>query len=549
MKTKDEVGKLAGFFNKMGENRKTEKEDLTKTNNELELETIERKMVEQRLQIERDRLQNFLDVTEVIIVAIDADQLVSLINRRGCEILGYSENEIIGKNWFEAFIPERIRNEMKAMFDKMITGRIEPYEHFNNSVLTKSGEERIVAWHNSIIKDREGHIIGTLSSGEDITFRDAAELALRESERKYRNLVDNALVGIYKTNLKGNILYVNEALSKILEFDSPEEIMKESVLVRYKNIKDRELLIEYLREKGKVEKFELELLTKTGKTRHVILNAVLEGDILSGMILDITERKLIESNLTLFRNLINSANDAIFVIEPDAGRLLDVNNMACITLGYSRAELLNMKISDIEVVSPCDFYWRKYVDVIKEKGFMVLESAYKRKDGATFPVEINIKYVSVDKKEYFVAVVRDITKRRHIEEQLFEIKQEWEDTFNSITDMITVHDMDYNIIRANKAASKLLKLPDLEILKVKCFNHYHGTAAPPEGCPSCACLTTGQPCTFEIFEPHLNMNIELRAIPRFDNKNNIVGLIHVVRDITDRNKARHRQTKCLRLPS
>ncbi len=544
VKTKDEIGKLSASFNKMVENLKIAKKEITKTNTELEMANIELRMARQRLQLERDKAQNYFDIAEGLIICIDADQLVSLINKRGCEILGYAEDEIVGKNWFNAFIPERIRNEVKVVFEKLIAGEIEPVKYFENPVLTKSGEERIIAWHNSVIKDNEGHIIGTLSSGEDITHRDAAELALRESERKYRNLVDNALVGIYKTNLKGDIIYVNEALAKILEFDSPEEMMKEGVLARYKNQEDREVLIENLMKKGKVEKLELELLTKTGKTKYVILNAIFEGDILSGMILDITERKLIESNLTLFRNLIDSANDAIFVIEPETGRLLDINNMACSTLGCNRDELLNMKIPDIEVVLPGDFYWYKYVDTILEKGSMVLESVYKRKDDTTFPVEINIKFVSLDKKDYFVAVVRDITIRRRIEEQLFQIKQDWEDTFNSITDMITIHDKDYNIMRANKAAEKLLKLPDLEeILNVKCYRHYHGTGAPPEGCPSCNCLVSGQPCSFEIFEPHLNMFIEIRAIPRFDNKNQIVGLIHVVRDITERKEIEQAITK------
>ncbi len=68
----------------------------------------------------------------------------------------------------------------------------------------------------------------------------------------------------------------------------------------------------------------------------------------------------------------------------------------------------------------------------------------------------------------------------------------------------------------------------------KCFKHYHGTEAPPEGCPSCDCLQTGEPASFEIYEPHLGKHIEIRAIPRFDEDRNIVGLVHVVRDISQR---------------
>jgi signal transduction histidine kinase len=127
---------------------------------------------------------------------------------------------------------------------------------------------------------------------------------------------------------------------------------------------------------------------------------------------------------------------------------------------------------------------------------------------------------------------------RHLNAQTNEIeqsRQDWEDTFNTITDMITVHDNNYNIIRANKAAEKLLKLPESFINKeVKCFKHYHGTEKPPEGCPSCACYKSGMPAIFELYEPHLKKDIEIRALPRFDSNKQIKGLIHVARDISQR---------------
>jgi signal transduction histidine kinase len=127
---------------------------------------------------------------------------------------------------------------------------------------------------------------------------------------------------------------------------------------------------------------------------------------------------------------------------------------------------------------------------------------------------------------------------RHLNAQTNEIeqsRQDWEDTFNTITDMITVHDNNYNIIRANKAAEKLLKLPESFINKeVKCFKHYHGTEKPPEGCPSCACYKSGTPATFELYEPHLRKDIEIRALPRLDRKKQVTGFIHVVRDISQR---------------
>jgi putative nucleotidyltransferase with HDIG domain len=104
--------------------------------------------------------------------------------------------------------------------------------------------------------------------------------------------------------------------------------------------------------------------------------------------------------------------------------------------------------------------------------------------------------------------------------------------------MITIHDKDFNIVRANQAAKTLLSLQLLEEMPLaKCFRFYHGTEKPPSGCVSCQSLQTGRPSTVEVFEPHLNKHLEIRAMPRFGSDGRLVGLIHVVRDITERRKS------------
>ncbi len=121
------------------------------------------------LRIEKDKSQKYLDIAGVMLVVLNTDGKVSLINKKGCDILGYNEKEILGKDWFNNFIPESIRNKVKTVFKEIINGNIEPVEYFENPVLTSSGEERIIAWHNTLVQDKAGKIIGTLSSGEDIT--------------------------------------------------------------------------------------------------------------------------------------------------------------------------------------------------------------------------------------------------------------------------------------------------------------------------------------------------------------------------------------------
>jgi len=137
----------------------------------IQTDITERKQAEEALRGERDRAQKYLDVAGVTLVALDAKQKVSLINKRGCEILGHPEEEIIGKNWFDNFVPDRVRSEVVAVFNKLMAGEIELVEYYENSVLTKTGGELLIAWHNTVLTDERGNTIGILSSGEDITER------------------------------------------------------------------------------------------------------------------------------------------------------------------------------------------------------------------------------------------------------------------------------------------------------------------------------------------------------------------------------------------
>lgn len=140
----------------------------------------QQRRTEEALREQRDRAQRYLDVVEVVIVIIGIDERVILINRRGSRTLGYREEEIVGRNWFEAFIPERDREGARRAFRELVAGRVEPVEYYENPIVTASGEERMIAWHNTVLRDDLGRIYATLSAGEDVTERKRAERARDE---------------------------------------------------------------------------------------------------------------------------------------------------------------------------------------------------------------------------------------------------------------------------------------------------------------------------------------------------------------------------------
>lgn len=114
-----------------------------------------------------------------------------------------------------------------------------------------------------------------------------------------------------------------------------------------------------------------------------------------------------------------------------------------------------------------------------------------------------------------LVTMRNITGQQGIKDQTNLVYKEIENIFNVISDAITIHDKDFNIILANSAALDILGTKQDKILRQKCYQSYHGTDSPPEGCPSCLVLRTRKPSTSEIYEPNLKKHIEIRAFPRY----------------------------------
>jgi len=139
------------------------------------------KQYEKELQKERDTAKQYLNLAGSIIVAIDTKQCVTVINKKGCEIIGLQENEIIGKNWFDHFIPKELRDKMKEMFKNILSKNISAIPYYENEILTSNGR-RLIAWNNTFVFDDNNNIIGSLSSGEDITERKKYEQTILQAK-------------------------------------------------------------------------------------------------------------------------------------------------------------------------------------------------------------------------------------------------------------------------------------------------------------------------------------------------------------------------------
>jgi PAS domain S-box-containing protein len=252
----------------------------------------DRRQAEEMIRLERDRAQTYLDVAGVIMVAIGPEQTVLLANKKTCEILGYEEGDIVGKNWFDLTIPETLRGKMKEVFNELMAGKIQVWEYFENPVVTRHGNERLIAWRNTLLKDPQGRILATLSSGEDITERRQSEEILSKSEKRYRQLIEQSGDGIFLLDHQGNFLLANSRTCLMLGY-SQEEMLKLNILDTYpeNHVETGRRNLSRL-QIGEYMRFERLIKRKNGTFFPIEVSAVrVEDGKIQAIVRDITERK------------------------------------------------------------------------------------------------------------------------------------------------------------------------------------------------------------------------------------------------------------------
>lgn len=268
------------------------------------------------LRRQRDTTQNILQTIETCIVALDSEGRITLINRKGCELLGYSQAELIGQDWFSFCLPAgEWVPEAKEVFRRLMAEELLDCEYFENPVLTRSGEHRLVAWHNSCIRDASGKIVGGLSAGEDITERRRAENALNVALTKYKTLFDNFPMGITVTDPGGQALETNAVAERLLGNVAHARMGRGVVRVDGSPMPVEEFAsVRALREKRRVENVEMGVVQEDGRTVWISATAdllPLEGYGAVVTYSDITERRAAEERihqLAYFDPLTNLPN-------------------------------------------------------------------------------------------------------------------------------------------------------------------------------------------------------------------------------------------------
>ncbi len=369
------------------------------------------------------RCAALLDQTGQPLVLADRQLRIEHVNHAFEELLGFSRAELIGRSVQELTPPEWQETTALAMRQLAETGRPQRYEKCYRH---RDGRAIPVSLVTDYDRDETGEIRGSYAFVSDISERQAAEAALRASEERFRQLFDEAPFGYHITDTDGTILSVNRTECEMLGY--PAERLVGTSMFDYVVEGQREAarwaLAERVRGDRPVQEVEWVLRTREGVERvFAIENRLLKGPDgqvvgIRGSIQDITRRKQTEAALMAserrLRALFEGIEDAVFVHDLE-GKILDANPAACRRLGYTREEFLRLSTRDIDDPEFGSSFGDRLENQLRH-GRLSCEGRHRTKDGRVIPVDINSSLIQLEEQTAVLAVIREITERKALEE-------------------------------------------------------------------------------------------------------------------------------------
>jgi PAS domain S-box-containing protein len=330
--------------------------------------------------------------------------------------------------------------------------------NFENRLKRLDGKEIIVREHVRAVKDPLGNVIFYEGMIEDITEQKKAEEKLKESEEKYRTLVEGSLAGTYIFQ-DGKFKFVSGQILSIFGF-TPQEVLNTRKILEIVHPEDRKKVIKLFTSnlKGDISKsgFQFRIIKKNGEIAWVeVLNNLInyEGKpALLGTILDITDRIKAEQRNRIMSQLLLSLNDAV-VLTDENGNILEVNDAFCRITGYSKDEVIGKNPRILKSGLHDANFYKEMWNSILTKGYWKGEIINKKKNGEFYFALLSISSIKdeVHGLTYYLGIQSDITERKKAEEQI----RYQANLLENVNDAIIAADLNYRITSWNKAAEKM----------------------------------------------------------------------------------------------
>lgn len=312
-----------------------------------------KKMMDNKLEKSQEKFRLLTETLDDIIYVVDLKkQKIVYISSAVEKITGWSTESFYENQdlWMEIMIPEdrqMVMSHISKLGSKL--GGEDKKKKIEYRIKTKDGQMK---WLSDVFKftsDEKGEPLQVIGHAADITLEKESASQLQESEKNYRNLVDNAMVGVFSSNLKGDILFANEAMVDMFHFDSVGDLKANNIQKLYKNPEERQSILQKLKKEGFITNYETEAVGKNGEMIKVLVSINLDGETLSGMFMDITGLKIAEDKLarseSRYRAIFDNSG-ALLLTFADDGTILMFNTEWQRVSGYSKEEVEGKKWMD-----------------------------------------------------------------------------------------------------------------------------------------------------------------------------------------------------------
>ncbi len=375
-----------------------------------------------KLELERSERQyrDLVEKSGIAIVTDDREGNITYFNRRFAEIFGYTAEEMRKKTTWMCVHPNDTE-KLRSCHCARVRGKPAP-SRYEIRGIRKDGST-IYLEVDAVAVEGGGRLVGTHSYMWDISDRKAVEEKRRESDERFRSIVENSHDAIAIIDDNFRIIYANPESARISGYGQEEIIGRNFTGVFADESKKFVSDLYIRRQKGEPvpSHYEHDMIRKSGEKRRieisssVIRNSARKAETLA-QFRDITERKRAEEELKLKGQLLDSAHDSIFAIDHE-GNFIYVNEAAYKSRGYDRDELMGMNLRELDDPKYAPFV-SKRIQEIMEKGSAVFESAHLHKDGSSIPVEVHARLFEQDGRKIILSIISDITKRKQADSEL-----------------------------------------------------------------------------------------------------------------------------------
>ncbi len=427
----------------------------------------ERRQAEEALRQSEERYRNILENIQDGYFEVDLKGNLTFFNDSFHKWLGYSREELLGLNnrqYMDAFSSGEVYEAFNRIYTTGVADRGIAFQ-----ALTKSGQRHVEA-SVSLMMDAAGRKVGFRGLARDITNRKQAEEALRQSEERYRNILDNIQDGYFEVDLKGNFNFFNEAFCRITDYTREE--LKDFHFSRFIDQKTVQVIYDayhHIYETGEPNlSLGYLIVRKDGGYRHLETSVSLIKDAsgrrigFRGLGRDITERKAADEALRQseerYRTILESIEDGYYEVDLK-GNMVFFNESLGRQLGYSGEELMGMNnrrfMDAASAKKIFEVFNRIYHTGISESG---IEYLWQTKGGSQRYMETSVSLIkdAAGNKTGFRGITRDITERKQAEEALRQSEERYRTILESIEDAYFESDLKGHLVFFNDALGRLL---------------------------------------------------------------------------------------------